>query len=78
MMQIYKAVSFTRYYNAPDCNYGWIYISIGDDVTSCRIEYNTAVKLAYQLARKLDKPLIMENNSYDPMITTVEIRGFLS
>ena len=78
MMNIYKAVSFTRFYDYPECSYGWLYISIGNDETSCQIGYNEAVKLAYQLARKLGKPLKMENNRLNPMITNVEISGFLS
>ena len=78
MMYIYKAVSFDKFYGHPDCDSGWLYISIGDNVTSCPIEYKTAVKLAYQLARELGKPLTMENNPLDPMITSVRISGFLS
>ena len=77
MMKVYKAVSFTRFYDAPNCNYGHLYISIGDDETSCRIDYAEAVKLAYQLARQLNKPLTMYNNEFNPMITNVEIHGFL-
>lgn len=78
MMQVYKAVSFTKFYENSSCDYGWLYISVEGDETSCKIEYKEAVKLAYQLSRKLGKPLEMENNRFNPMITSVEIGGFLS
>ena len=78
MKGMYKAVSFTKFYENSDYDYGWLYITMDDDVTSCKIEYKKAVKLAYQLARKLNKPLKMSNNAYNPLITTVEIHGFLS
>lgn len=77
MTQVYKMVSFTRFYGSPDCNYGWLYISVGEDVTNCKIEYKEAVKLAYKFARQLGQPLVMENNRFNPMITTVQISGFL-
>ena len=77
MMSIYKSISFTKFYNDSRCDYGWLYLSIGDDVTSCKIDYQTAVKLAYQLAKQLDKRVEMSNNIFNPMITTVEINGFL-
>lgn len=77
-MEYYKAVSFTKFYRAPECDYGWLYIRIGNDVTNCKIGYKEAVKLAYELAHKLNKPLTMYNNRHNPMITEVEISGFLS
>ena len=78
MMSIYKSISFTKFYDNPQCDYGWLYISIGDDdVTSCKIDYQTAVKLTYQLAKQLGKRVAMSNNIFNPMITTVEINGFL-
>lgn len=78
MMQVYKAVSFTTFHQCPEHNYGWLYLSVGDDVTSCKIEYKEAVKMVYQLSRKLGQPVIMSNNQYEPTISTVEISGFLS
>lgn len=78
MMQVYKAVSFTTFHQNPESNYGWLYMVVGNDVTSCKIEYKAAVKMVYQLARKLGKPVEMSNNRYNPTISSVEITGFLS
>lgn len=78
MMQVYKAVSFTTFHHHPENNYGWLYMTVGDDVTSCKIEYQAAVKMVYQLSRKLGKPVEMSNNRFNPTISSVEINGFLS
>lgn len=77
MAQIYKAVSFTTFHHNPDNNYGWLYMRVGEDVTSCKIDHQAAVKMVYQLARKLGKPVEMYNNRFNPTISSVEINGFL-
>lgn len=78
MKAIYKSVRFTKFYNNPSCDYGWITIYAGDEeLCNHRIEYEAAVKEVYKFARKLEQPLVMINNPYEPLITTVEITGYL-
>lgn len=77
MFKCYMAVNFTRFYKISECDYGYLHISIGNYTINCRIEYQEAVKLAYQLAHESNQQLSMENNPYDPMISTVSIKWFL-
>ena len=77
-MKTFVKVSVTKFYNVPECSYGYLYVSTDGYVTHVKLDYAEAHRQLLKLYQQLRKRPEMENNMYEPMITTRSLSGFIN
>ena len=78
-MKVWMSVSATKFYNAPNsCSYGYMYISAeGMPEIHVKLSYTEAQRQLLKLSQIMNELPRMNNNQYNPMITTRELYGYI-